>query len=171
MKIYGACRRTHRGNFDALLRRPEFAASLFVFNDNEREHATAKRGWGNASVRPWNRHGTASSFPRTHGIPTGVYRTGYARLDAHARRAIDGALEELQALLTAHPGRYESIVYSTQAEDDPLLGTGLFVVSSDVRKYITTRILALGDTFQVVDDGTLKQGVVFQSADIRGLLP
>lgn len=121
-----------------LLRQFYFQKSLFIFNDNFSEHYSSKKGSGNAVLRQFNQY--SGGQIRSFGIPTGHYRTGYSSLE-EGKVNIDRCFEELIALLKT--GNYDSIVYSINLANDPLLGTGIFQVSPEVLKYITKRIMEL----------------------------
>jgi hypothetical protein len=134
------------GDFAWMIEQPEYADALFVFNDNEGEfrahqrHAPGARrchaGGGNAVVRPYQ----CQDPPRAAGIPTGD-RGGYPRLTDDARAAIDDALAAITTLLAA--GGYERVIYSA-ADDSGALGTGIFDVGDDVKRYIVSGLRALG---------------------------
>jgi hypothetical protein len=129
-----------------MLTRPEHADSLFVFNDNETQFRAFRRqpdsgpgcspGGGNAVVRPYR----CQDPPRAAGIPTGD-AGGYPRLDEHARATIDDAIDVIRDLLAS--GRYRRVYFSASPEDPNLLGTGIFEVGEDVRRYIVAQLRAL----------------------------
>lgn len=136
------------GDFAWMLTRPEYDDAVFVFNDNESQFrayradptggAGCSPGGGNAVIRPYRCH----QPPRAAGIPTGD-GSGYANLDEHARSVIDEAVGVLADLLVT--GRYQRVFYSADADDPELLGTGIFRVGDDVRRYVVTRLRALGE--------------------------
>ena len=133
------------GDFAWMIEQPEYADALFIFNDNESEFrahqghpAGARRchaGRGNAVVRPYQ----CEDPPRAAGIPTGD-AGGYSRLTDGARAAIDDALAAIRALVAS--GRYQRVIYSA-ADDSGALGTGIFVVADDVKRYIVDGLRAL----------------------------
>ena len=85
-----------------------------------------------AATRPSGR--TAATIPRgPSGIPTGQGGQGYPRLTPDAREAIDDALQLIADLLAT--GAYRRVVYSA-ANADGDLGTGIFEVGDDVKRYI-----------------------------------
>ena len=128
-----------------MIEQPEYADALFVFNDNEGEfrahqgHAPGARrcraGGGNAVIRPYQ----CEDPPRAAGIPTGDHG-GYPRLTDSAKAAIDDALAAIGAPLAA--GRYQRVIYSA-ADDSGALGTGIFDVGDDVKRYIVDGLRAL----------------------------
>mgnify|MGYP000507111736 CR=1 FL=1 len=122
--------------------------ALYIFNDNCTDHSSAKRGGGNAVIRPWNAFGREFP-PRSAGISTGDRGKGFGGLDdiqtsSHGRTAraeIDMCIGEIIELLKT--GNYDTVVYSCMSEEDKTLGTGIFTVADDVRRYITQQITAL----------------------------
>ena len=139
-----------RGDFGWMIHQPDYDDALFIFNDNEAEfrahqaHAAGSRqcqaGGGNAGIRPFQ-----CQLPqRAAGIPTGANNQGYRRLDDHVRGVIDDALRVIGDLVAT--GSYSRIIYSAEnAAGD--LGTGIFQVSGDVKRYIVEglRQLATGE--------------------------
>jgi hypothetical protein len=131
--------RDRPGDFAWMIGQPEYADALFVFNDNEEQFRAFRRdphsaaglspGGGNATIRPYR----GAEPPRAAGIPTGRAGQGYATLSADVRQAIDDALGMIAELLAR--GAYERVVYSA-ANDEGDLGTGIFEVADDVKRYI-----------------------------------
>ena len=150
MEIIGAVfQRPHRiGDFAWMLTQPDYDDALFVFNDNESQFRAFRRdprsgagcspGGGNAVIRPYR----CARPPRAAGLPTGD-AAGYPRLDEHARSVIDEAVSVVADLLDT--GRYGRLYYSASPEDPGLLGTGIFAVGEDVRRYVVDRLHALAD--------------------------
>jgi hypothetical protein len=127
------------GDFGWMIHRPDYDNALFVFNDNEAEFrahqghapgsARCHAGGGNAGIRPFQ-----CQLPqRAAGIPTGANGEGYSRLDDHVRGVIDDALQAIRDLVAT--GRYGRIIYSAENAGGDL-GTGIFKVSDDVKRYI-----------------------------------
>jgi len=137
------------GDFGWMIDQHEFADALFVFNDNEGEfrahqrHAPGARqchaGGGNAVIRPYQ----CQDPPHAAGIPTGD-AGGYPRLTDGARAAIDDALAAIRALLAS--GRYRRVIYSAADKRGDELGTGIFVVGDDVKRYIVSGLRQLSQT-------------------------
>ena len=131
------------GDFSWMIDRPEYARSLFIFNDNEMQfiafhtgHAAGfTAGGGNAAIRPYQGH----SPMRAAGIPTGE-KSGYQHLDLNVRALVDDAMAHIQRLLTS--GNYDEVIFSYDAENDSL-GTGIFDVADEVKSYIYRSIMAL----------------------------
>jgi hypothetical protein len=138
--------RDRPGDFAWMIVQPEYADALFVFNDNEEQFRAFRRdprsaaglspGGGNATIRPHR----GADPPRAAGIPTGRAGQGYATLTADVRQAIDDALEFIVELLAT--GRYHRVVYSA-ANDDGDLGTGIFEVGDEVKRYIVSGLRRL----------------------------
>ncbi len=78
--------------------------------------------------------------PRAAGIPTGA-AGGYPELTDHVGATIDDALAAISALLAT--GRYRRVIYSA-ANDAGDLGTGIFSVGDDVKRYIVDGLRRLG---------------------------
>lgn len=127
-------------DFERLMMLPQYSKFLFIFNDNQTEHNCVKRGGGNAKIRPYNMFSDLP-FPISAGIPTGFHREGYQSLN-QGKIDIDRSFDEIKMLLST--GNYNTLVYSIDNYKCPLLGRGLFVISNDVKRYITKRILELG---------------------------
>jgi hypothetical protein len=124
-----------------MINRPEYADALFVFNDNEEQFRAfvldphgeggLSPGGGNATVRPYR----GTDPPRAAGIPTGRAGQGYPALTDDVRRTIDEALELIAGLLAT--GRYGRVIYSA-ADEAGQLGTGIFKVGDEVKRYIVS---------------------------------
>jgi hypothetical protein len=136
------------GDFGWMVEQPQYADALFVFNDNEgqfrafrldsRSRAGCSAGGGNAGIRPYR----CQEPPRAAGIPTGD-GGGYSSLDDHARAVIDEAIGVIRDLVAS--GRYRRVFFSASPGDPNLLGTGIFDVGEDVRRYVVQQLRALGD--------------------------
>ncbi|MFM8505219.1 MAG: hypothetical protein ACKOBB_09315 [Acidimicrobiaceae bacterium] len=130
------------GDYLWMIDQPEFARSLFIFNDNEEqfdayvagEAGGFTAGGGNAAIRPLRKH----SPPRAAGVPTGKHDRGYSALDATTKSKIDEALAVINALLKTCD--YDQIVVSTSKDGDTL-GTGIYEVAREVRDYIYQRLV------------------------------
>ena len=133
------------GDFSWMIDRPEYARSLFIFNDNEAQfivfhtgHAAGlSAGGGNAAIRPYQGH----SPIRAAGIPTGNLG-GYQKLDKNVRALVDDAIAHIQRLLAT--GNYDQVIFSYDARQKTI-GTGIFQVADEVKNYIYESICSLGD--------------------------
>ena len=134
------------GDFAWMIRSQDYDDALFVFNDNESQFRAFRDdpragpgcspGGGNAVIRPYR----CQKPPRAAGIPTGDHG-GYPRLDESARAVIDEAVDVIRDLLAT--GRYRRVFYSASRGDPELLGTGIFEVGDDVRRYVVEQLRAL----------------------------
>jgi len=131
------------GDFVWMIRQPEYQRALFVFNDNESQferflagdmQSGCNPGGGNAAIRPYQ-----CETPRlAAGIPTGsIHGGGYTTLTPKVKTVIDRALTELGRVIEER-GDVDRIYYS--AKRDGGLGTGIFEVGDDVKKYIVDGI-------------------------------
>lgn len=136
------------GDFKWMINRPEWQDALFVFNDNEAQFEAFRAGkeggfttgGGNAAIRPYRR----MKPPRSAGIPTGPLpggagaTDGYTSLSVHNKRVIDTAIGVIRELLAS--GKYKRVVYSAKDEATGELGSGIFNVAPEVKRYIVERL-------------------------------
>ena len=133
------------GDFSWMIERPEYARSLFIFNDNEKQfnefhngqEGGLNKGGGNAAIRPYQGH----SPIRAAGIPTGNHG-GYTQLDQNVRGLVDDAIAHIRRLLAT--GNYDQVIFSYDPKKKTL-GTGIFTVADEVKDYIYESICSLGD--------------------------
>ena len=131
------------GDFEWMIKQPEYARSLFIFNDNETQfkafHANEPNGisagGGNAIIRPFQ----AGADPRAAGIPTGD-SGGYQHLNAHVKGIIDEAIAYIKKLLES--GRYDEIVLCTDSTGQTI-GTGIFNTAPAVKNYIFQGLMGI----------------------------
>ena len=132
------------GDFSWMSRQAEHEKTLFIFNDNEEQFRASVKGersgitagGGNAGIRPLR----GLKPPRAAGVPTGDRNGGYAALDIHAKKWIDQSLSLIQELLDK--GQYERMIISRDSSE-ATLGTGIFHVNSDVKKYIFDKLMSM----------------------------
>ena len=132
------------GDFSWMSRQAEHEKTLFIFNDNEEqfrafvkgERSGITAGGGNAGIRPLR----GLKPPRAAGVPTGSRGGGYSRLDESTKKVIDDSLSVIQELLNS--GDYERMVFSKD-KNSATLGTGLFRVAEDVKKYIYDALMSI----------------------------
>ena len=130
------------GDYFWMVKQPEFARALFIFNDNEEqfnafvagEASGFTAGGGNAAIRPLRK----LSPPRAAGVPTGRHGRGYSALDAPTKAKIDQALVIIRDLVKT--GNYDQLVISV-SKDGNTLGTGIYEVAPEVRDYIFQQLL------------------------------
>lgn len=113
--------------------------NIFIFNDNYLEHESSKPGAGNAKIRKYNNY-SRLEVPRSFGIPTGHYRSGYTSLEESIDN-INECIIELITLILQY--RIRNLVYSISSINSPIIGTGIFQVNRDVLSYITECIFRL----------------------------
>ena len=124
------------GDFGWMIEQPQYARSLFIFNDNEAQfndfHANEpnglREGGGNAIIRPYQE----GVQPRAAGIPTGN-GSGYTQLDANVLNVIDMAIDHIKNLLAS--GDYDELIYSYDPKGNTL-GSGIYDIDFSVRNYI-----------------------------------
>ena len=126
------------GDFEWMIKQPEYQYSLFIFNDNQESFLkkSCEKGGGNAVIRPYQ----CQNPPRCVGIPTGSLKVGgYKNLEeivtpsgTKCYEIIDKSLEKVMELI--YTGRYKQVIYSSDGKGG--IGTGIFKVGRDVKKYI-----------------------------------
>ena len=57
------------------------------------------------------------------------------------KNEIDSNVNEIKELLST--GNYDTIVYSIETYGSAIIGTGIFTISDEIKKYITVEILKL----------------------------
>lgn len=135
-------------NFETMINQDQYKDSLFIFNDNHLQHKTVIKGRGNAVIRPYNQYSTYNP-PKSIGISTGysINTGGFKSLNQKfifncrmmtAKNIIDNECNEIGELLKKHV--YYNIIFSSTDKDGSDIGTGLFNVGEDVRKYILGKI-------------------------------
>lgn len=145
VKVFGCVfiGRNQIGDFNYMIKQPEYKNSLFIFNDNiecfdKSSSCYCSAGGGNAVIRPYK----CKSQPQAYGIPTGSLSTGgFLNLSSNnAKQFIDQAISEISTLLSKF--KYDYIFYSSDSTG--LLGHGIFAIGSDVVNYVTCQIHSLG---------------------------
>jgi hypothetical protein len=137
------------GDFGWMIEQSEYQDALFIFNDNEQQFLAylgdstpgtsgCVAGGGNAGIRPYR----CQDPPRAQGVPTGSSGKGYAELTPPVRRVIAASIGIIRETLAS--GRYQRVFYSA-ASPDGELGSGIFVVADEVKRYIVEELRALGD--------------------------
>ena len=136
---------SHRlGDFSWMRHQPEFARSLFVFNDNEEQFVAFEEGrpsgitagGGNAIARPWQ----GEAPPRSTGIPTGRRGEGYASLDDSVIAVLNRAFARVQALVDT--GQYDTLIFS-RAKGSESLGVGIFSPDPDLCRLVYQVLMAV----------------------------
>ena len=153
-------------DFTRMIKQPQYANTLFIFNDNVNDHDTNISGGGNAAIRSYNRYRKDGGKPLSAGISTGtsVPYKGFASLDEKitavgsreqmmraqyaksltsqtpsftARDIIDRDIQEIKDLISKY--KYNRVIWS-QDKTTGKLGVQLFNPSGDVIDYITDKI-------------------------------
>ena len=125
------------GDFNWMIKQPEFDDILFIFNDNEEYHNTNVKGGGNAIIRKYNKYNTKLLKPRSVGIPTGTLKYGgYNELNEHTKKQIDLAIDEIKEIIIKF--NYKKICYSINKNGS--FGTSIFDVDEKVKEYILNKI-------------------------------
>ena len=132
------------GDFSWMINRPEYARSLFVFNDNEAQFIAFHKGGadgllaggGNATIRPYQGH----SPIRAAGTPTGTAGCGYTELNHNVRALIDDAIAHIRRLLAT--GNYDQVIFSYDSKKKTL-GTKIYSPADEVKNYIYQAIVSL----------------------------
>lgn len=132
------------GDFFWMINRPEYARSLFVFNDNEAQFIAFHKGYadglsaggGNAVIRPYQGH----SPIRAAGIPTGTAGCGYTELNHNVRALVDDAIAHIRRLLAT--GNYDQVIFSYDSKKKTL-GTKIYSPVDEVKNYIYQAIVSL----------------------------
>ena len=142
--------------------RTNSAETLYIFNDNHNDHATAEAGNGNAVIRQYNRYSNSnrpnrsarklSEFPASAGICTGGDGIGYKTLDQvikgkyTVRDQINSDVKEIREILKRKYSNgnkaYEYVQFSSDGNGG--LGTSIFVVGDEVKRHILKEIKKLG---------------------------
>lgn len=127
------------GDFEYEIEHHFRANALYIFNDNAKDHKSGKPGGGNAIIRKYNRYSGAKKVCAA-GVSTGLSHSkgGFLHLGRKERAIIDSDLLEVRQLLAT--GKYSEVVYSADPNDSSLLGTGIFYVSEDVKRYIVSQL-------------------------------
>ena len=113
--------------------------TLYIFNDNTIDHKSAKKGAGNAAIRPYNAYGKNKNI-RSAGICTGDHNGGFKVLNDRVKQIIRSNVFEIEKLLNTY--KYNQIVFSSDGKQG--LGTSIFKVNDEVKKYILLKIYNLG---------------------------
>jgi hypothetical protein len=137
------------GDWEWMQEDPDWAHTLFVFNDNEEQFDAYVNGLtsgftpgaGNALARPWRQFNP----PKAAGIPTGKNGYGYQVLDETTQEKIDQALTIVGKLLKSF--YFDRLVFSSN-EDRSTLGISTYKVGEDVRKYIFDRLMQTPEEWQ-----------------------
>ena len=131
------------GDFGWMIKQPEFARALFVFNDNESQFnafhegkpSGLSAGGGNAVIRPYQE----TKPQRAAGVPTGD-DGGYSELSTEIKQTVDRAIHYIKDLLQS--GDYDEFIFSYDEENDTL-GVGIFDPHPSVKKYVYESLMEI----------------------------
>jgi hypothetical protein len=113
--------------------------TLYIFNDNNRDHYSDIIGGGNAVIRQFNNK-SSHNPPRSAGICTGESPSGgFPKLTSNVKKIIDRDIKEIQTLLDTK--NYNAVKFSSDGKGG--LGTAIFSPGEDVKKYIVSKIYSL----------------------------
>ena len=140
------------GDFAWMIRQPEYAKSIFVFNDNvvDGDDMNPHDGAGSAAIRTQSwKYTFSTSSPRALGIPTGwsVATGGFKvegdGLEPFAARAITLAFERL--LIACMDHEVDEVIYSCDKTDptNRRLGCGIFDLAPSLLLYIEDKLHGL----------------------------
>lgn len=138
MEVIGTVftKRNKYGDFLFMLKDPEYADSLFIYNENTELFISKsrKRGAGNAVIRPFR----FTEPPRSSPIVTGTLREGgFDGLTDEVKALIDAGIEEIKNKIKEWG--FKRVFYSAEVENG-IIGQNIFVIGYEVRKYITDRL-------------------------------
>jgi len=136
-------------NFTNMITMSNYNNTLFIFNDNDKDHYTNKKGANNAEIRIYNFYAPNIPYPRSAGIPTGYSSgsnggyTGLMDPDPTLKKgevpykSIVFAYVEILSLLYMFRNRFTQIIYSVNNKKTDLLSTSTFKVDDNVIEFIT----------------------------------
>ena len=127
------------GDFDWMIKQHQYDDTLFIFNDNVESITSHSKGGGNAVIRVYNQYNPKISIPRSAGIPTGYKRGGFNVLTPEVKKYIDDSIEKIEKIIIKY--NYKKIIYSINKNGE--LGTEIFKVSDDVKRYILEQLYGL----------------------------
>ena len=127
------------GDFNWMIKQPEYNNSLFIYNDNIEHHLSNRKGNGNAIIRQYNKYSNLAK-PRSAGIPTGTLTNGgFTELSEEVKTLIDDCITGIKELIVKY--KYDTVYFSM--DENGKLGTSIFKVNKDVINYITEQIINL----------------------------
>ena len=136
-------------NFTNMITMSNYNNTLFIFNDNDKDHYTNIKGANNAEIRIYNFYAPNIPYPHSAGIPTGYSSgsnggyTGLMDADPTIKKgevpykSIVFAYIEILSLLYVFKDRFTQIIYSVNNNKSDLISTSTFKVNDDVIEFIT----------------------------------
>lgn len=121
------------GDFNWMIKQPEYKDVLFIFNDNIESMNTCSKGGGNAGIRVYNQYNKKLDIPRSAGIPTGSLRNGgFKTLTETSKAYIDESINKIKRIIKKY--NYKKIIFSKSKNGE--FGSDIFTIGSDVKEYI-----------------------------------
>jgi len=143
-------RNNENTNFTYMIKMPRYNNTLFIFNDNDQDHFTGKKGANNAEIRIYNFYAPKKlPYPHSAGIPTGYSSgsnggyTGLMDVDPTNKNgevpynSIIFAYVEILSLFYIFTNTFTQIIYSINNNKSDLISTSIFVVDRGVLEFIT----------------------------------
>ena len=125
------------GDFNWMIKQPQYSDVLFIYNDDIENKETNKKGKGNAIIRPFNKYNNKIVKPRSAGIPTGSIKFGgFKELNNETKKIIEDSIEIIKEITVKY--NYKTVMYSSRL--DGIIGSGIFEINEDVKKFITKEI-------------------------------
>jgi hypothetical protein len=144
----------------------QYPNALLIINDNYKNSKTDANGGGNASgqIRQYNIYSFQNhkyEKPRIAGISTGpsgeynnivTLNTKLTELDNKTpKEVIDEEIKLIKYIMIVWG--YTEIIYSSDENGD--LGTAIFKVPDDIKKYIQYKLLKLGKNCYFIEEGKM----------------
>lgn len=125
------------GDFNWMIKQPDYKDILFIFNDNIEYMNTCVKGNGNAGIRIYNQYNKKLDIPRSAGIPTGSIKSGgFTKLTEKVKAYIDESIDKIKTIIKKY--NYKKVIFSKSENGD--FGSDIFTIGSDVKGYILHRL-------------------------------
>lgn len=130
------------GDFNWMIKQKEYSDVLFIYNDDIESITSFKKGKGNAIIRVFNKYNPKIPKPRSAGIPTGSLKSGgFKELNSETKEIIDNSIDSIKEIIIKY--NYKTVMYSSKL--DGTIGSNIFVIGDNVKKYITQNIKNLSN--------------------------
>lgn len=139
--------KTKKGDFKTMITDPQYKDAVFIIQENVKDGLDwddSTGGAGTAAIRPYCWVYNQDEKPRAIGLYTGwsVAAGGFKYFNDRTEEAVDVCIDRLYLLLKKYPS-IKRIIYSANASDKDLLGTGVFNPSESILRYASCRLLDL----------------------------
>jgi len=153
------------GDFNWMIKQPEYSDVLFIYNDDVENKESFKNGKGNAIIRPFNKYNPKILKPRSAGIPTGSLKLGgFKELNDKTKEIIDDAIQIIRDIILKY--NYNTVMYSGKKND--IIGSNIFVINEYVKDYITQQIQNLSNiTYEEIVNETVPEVYTSEQKDYR----